>query len=240
MAESTTKQPKSAGTTGNRLSVETAVRQIGEDCREIRDKLKLPLIIPNPNDFARIKEEATRLMDAKGRAYSYYEIGFRFIVDHVVASLKDKINLNENEERLLRSAMGRVYYNPPIREYTCMAEAADTINENKGRSGQILEAWLKEVSDLRPMYLSVGRSYGTSESPFTSVAKNSDMFDNPFVRALIGPSMHANGPPMYYNGKEFSEIHNFGDIAAMKREDIPSMEKNERGSVAFNKAAFYE
>ena len=177
------------GTSG-RLTVEVAVKQVTEDCKEIRRDLHLSTMITKPRDLLRIKDESRKIMEAKKRGYFYYEIGFVFFTDHAVMSLRNKIGLTEEEEKLLRAAVGRLYYNAPFRELSRMARAAERIDENRERSTQIFDAWLQEQRDFRAMRKLVNL--------------DSDMFDNP-VYALTSGSLNAK---------------NFGDIAVGIRDTI--------------------
>ncbi len=176
--------------TKNRLTVEIASRQVDEDCKEIRKRLNLGPIIRNPDDLICIKDGGLVCIEEKRREYAHYEIGFRFLVDHVAASLKDKINLSESEQELLMASMGRVFYNPPVRERLRMVEAAEMINKNEERGAQII----KRVKNETDAFLQMRKS----------VILGSDMFDNPIANVL-GTATEAN---------------NFGDVAKIIRELI--------------------
>jgi hypothetical protein len=179
-----------------RLTVDVALKQIGEDCKEIRKNLDLQLGIASPDKISRIEKEGLRIMEAKKRKYSYYEIGFRFFVDHAIVSLEDKIDLKGREETLLREAVGRLYHNAPLSEFRRREKAADGLNAIGERGKLIFDAWIQEQRDFRSM---------------RNLTKlNSDMFDNP-VYALTAGSLNAK---------------NFGEIAKGMKEIIEYLQEN--------------
>jgi hypothetical protein len=181
--------------TDERLTVDVALKQIGEDCKEIRKGLDLQLEITSPGKISRIEKEGIKMMEAKKRKYSYYEIGFRFFVDHAIVSLKDSIGLKDREETLLREAVGRLYYNEPVSEFKRRERAAGRLNEIGERGKLIFDAWIQEERDFRLMR--------------NLTQLSSDMFDNP-INSLTAGNLHAK---------------NFGDIAEGMKEMIGYLQK---------------
>ncbi len=181
--------------TDERLTVDVALKQIGEDCKEIRKGLNLQLDITSPGKISRIEKEGIKMMEAKKRKYSYYEIGFRFFVDHAIVSLKDSIGLKGREETLLREAVGRLYYNEPVSEFKRRERAASRLNEIGERGKLIFDAWIQAERDFRLMR--------------NLTQLSSDMFDNP-INSLTAGSLHAK---------------NFGDIAEGMKEIIGELQR---------------
>jgi len=178
------------------LTVDVALKQIGEDCKEVRKNLGLQLGITSPGKISLIEKEGLRIMEAKKRKYSYYEIGFRFFVDHTIVSLEDSIGLKGREETLLKEAVGRLYYNAPVSEFRRRERAANRLDEIGERGKLIFDAWILAEHDFRLMR--------------NLTQLSSDMFDNP-VYSLTAGSLHAK---------------NFGDIAEGMKGMIGYLQKN--------------
>ncbi|MDE1865624.1 MAG: hypothetical protein KGH94_03240 [Candidatus Micrarchaeota archaeon] len=154
-----------------KLSVDQASREIREDCREIRMKLAILSPILTSKDIAPIEREAVSIIAKKGREYPYYEIGHHFAMQHAVAYVKNKVGLSEEEEGLLTTMIGRVYYNPPPREFIESAKAAEKL-DSMGPRGNDIRMALKEAYTNLKEVVEVGRNRGT---------ETDDMFTNPIT-----------------------------------------------------------
>ncbi len=104
----------------------------------------------------------------------HYEIGHRFISEHVLAALKQKINLNPGERKLVKQFLGRVYYNPPKREYVLREAASNGLDALGARGNEIFAALSAE--------------YGEIVEYHHQVKMRSDMFGNPLfsMRSRFG------------------------------------------------------
>ena len=169
------------------LSVETAHRQVREDCRELRQKLGFHSSSITPEDVERIRSEGLKLIESKKRNYSYYEIGHHFAGEHVISAVRERVNLTKSEENLLRGVWGRLHYR---KEYSRQAQAAEKLAE-KGRRGQeIFDAFKSELETT------------AKNIPLSGSGKGEDMFLNPVVNPLL----------ILKNA-----FRNFSDMARMKR-----------------------
>ncbi len=163
MATLTLRQkPKGAS---NKLTVEDAFGQIRQDLQEIRRRLLITSPILTAKEIPLIEKETANIQDEKKRTYQYYEMAHAFMVDHVMAALKEKIGLDGGEEKLLRAVSGRVFFSPPEREYLIMAEAAESLAAEDERGLEIFKAWRGEYANL----LRIVRAANV---------KTSDMFSN--------------------------------------------------------------
>ena len=186
-----------------KLRVEEAVRQVSEDCGEIRFRTGIFSPTLKPKDVVKITREAVSIMEEKGRKYSYYEIGHRFIVENIISDLQDKIGLDPEEAKLLAGVCGRVYYNIPPREYTRVAEAASALAELGLRGQEIFDAWKKEYEILNDRVKML--------MEFSPAA---DMFAN----ATLNP---------------YTSCRDFAEVATKKRNMAKSIENREEDTTLY-------
>jgi hypothetical protein len=155
-----------------RMSVEAALQKIDADCTAIRTRLNLPLTLRG-KDFAAIEKDAMAF-DVWGKGgYADYEIGHRFIVDHVVMVVKNQLDLNKEEEVNLRAVLGRIYYNPPIREYKRQKIAARALISMGARGQEIFDQVKGQVNCFRQLYFDKDDRTQT------------DIFANPFATLCV-------------------------------------------------------
>ncbi len=144
-----------AKTIDSKITIEAAITLADKYCSEIRANLELRSPILDLDCVLKIEKEWERIKTGKEPAYFYYEIGRKFIVEHLVASLKKDIGLRDdesnNEERTLREVMGRVYHSPPKEDELMRAKAARDMNAKYGeaRSRQIFDALVAETKKLK-------------------------------------------------------------------------------------------
>jgi hypothetical protein len=193
MAVKLAERPKEA-----KLTVGDALREVKEDCREIRLKLLIMSPALTKENVSQIQREAASIMEKKERKYSYYEIGHNFILQNVVDSVNKKVHLTVEEERLLPLAIGRVYYSPPTGEYLKSAEAAESLEKEGARGKEIFTALKSAYADLNV----VAEAARIPDSPTV------DMFLNPLRNPYLAFS-------------------SFGKIATAKRNIAASVEGDE-------------
>lgn len=186
----------------SKMTVEEMTRQVNEDYKEIVSRLgrTSPIIgscrmdiDKEKSDCRDIEESWKDIRKEKDRKYSHYEIGHRFVAEHLVASINGKIGLSSDEERTLREFIGRVHYNPPTAETLRRAKAAEDMAEyGEERSAQIFDALKAECRSLRASIY---------EQSHTKVKEIEDMFFNPLE---IYPGF-------------LTVCQNFGDVASLMR-----------------------
>ncbi len=146
MGVATTSDNKS----NSKMTVEEAIKQVREDCLEIKSRLGLASSVINPDRILRIEKEWEKMNAEEERKYSYYEIGHKFIAEHLVASVKEKVRLRPEEEKTLREVIGRIYYNPPAGEtLRCIKATEDMARYGEIRSKQIFDAFKTATDSLR-------------------------------------------------------------------------------------------
>ena len=134
-----------------KLTVEQAHRQVKEDWRRIRRKLGLKGHELNHKKCVGIIEKFGEIMKEKNRQYSRYEIGHVFNVRHVISKAKKEIGLSGREKKLVETALGRLYYNVPKREYERRLKAQKKIMALRERGNKISAFVATEYDNLLGM-----------------------------------------------------------------------------------------
>jgi hypothetical protein len=126
--------------TKERLTVEAAVEKINEDYAYVKRRLSLSSSILTSGNILKIEKEIIAMgPEIRNKNYTEYELGFRFIIDHIIGQVKKLTALSEEEENNTMAIFGRVYYNPPDREYERRATAAEEFAKKEDRSLLILQ-----------------------------------------------------------------------------------------------------
>ena len=176
-----------------KLRIEIAAAQIAEDCDEMHSSLNIRSAVLTSPDLIRISSEWLRIEKEKERGYSFYEIGFRFIIDHVFYPLRNRNLLEGEVENLLRASIGRVFYAPPKREYLLKAEASENLASRDGASQNLCDALKTESYNFKNIVIQAADQ-----------GLHSSMFSNPLQ-------------PFFGYG-----LKSFAEIAAVQREVFKS------------------
>ncbi len=150
-----------------RMGLSTAAQQVEEDCKDLRKRLRLSSPVLTAHDLERLSQASQEIIKEKNRKYFRWEIGHRFISEHILASVKEKVGLSGTEERLLGATLGKVIYNPPLGEFRDMADAAEKLWKTGERGMEIFRAYERTVEALHKMQREVRTFHG------------SDIFTNP-------------------------------------------------------------
>lgn len=191
-----------------RLTLEDAHVVLRKDTPKIRDMLGISSAILAAGDLNKIVQAWAKFSLENHSEYSYYDIGHTFIVDHLIASVKKNIGLKHDEERLLGSVLGRLYYNPPEREFIEKINAAEKLATKGERGSRILSCLKEEVSNFQTMCKSAKVKTDLS-----------DMFANPLSDIILF----------------VSSKRSFEEIAKSEREFVVALKRLERknGSESF-------
>ncbi len=123
-----------------RIPMEEAVSKIESDADKVR---ALHPSLARPRLSVRKMQFVTRFaVGARGRRYAHYDLAHHFIVRHLVHAAGEALRLTPDERRVVRAFLGRVYYNPPLREYGSMIVAGRAL-EASGRRGERIYAFLR-------------------------------------------------------------------------------------------------
>ncbi len=134
-------------------TVEAAQRQIRSGWQEIRNRLNLGPHNLTPFRMARISETMHRMgvsplgdVERKDVKYMDQDLAHKFVVEHTIESLRRKISLTKGEEALVRAALGRVEYNPPLREHERQLNALIQLQSLGKRGEKIYQKIAAEFS----------------------------------------------------------------------------------------------
>ena len=130
------------------------MKRVREDWKTLRSSLGMDAAKTHLLDTEKIKKiEQGYLVFNKSREpearYPNYELAHHFIKEHVAEILKGKLSLNEEEEKLVKDALGRVYYNPPAVEFENQVRASEKLAELGDRGKQIFSAIVDEYRHLQ-------------------------------------------------------------------------------------------
>lgn len=172
---------KEAPTAGTKPRATMVIQQVREDVSEIRQRLEISPILKK-EDLPNIIREAVSMKEAKGRDYNpyYYEIGHRMLTDHIIASMRQSINLNDDEAKLFSDASGRLSFNVPVSENQISADALQKMQDIGMRARDIFDEAVRLYKKFGDMMAEV-----RNEGGFVGLGSASDLFGNPYSKASV-------------------------------------------------------
>lgn len=144
--------------------------QVRNSCENIRLALGLKSHILKTPLIGKIETETMKI-NGKWSSESYYpnyEVGRKFMIDHIMESLREKIGLDDEEAENLHEAFEGTHYHNDVGEHSNGISALENLEALDDRGRLILKSLKLEISNLG-VILGKESKWNVFSSPYASI-----------------------------------------------------------------------
>ena len=164
------------------MQLQGCLRKVAADHRRLKRVVGMASPLLDASKMQRIIVELCKRFPREGAPYPYYELGHKFVSNHLLFALGRDLKLSGREKKLLRGFIGARYSLRVLTRARAKAElgrslaAADKLARLDGRGDELFVALHGEAQRLLSEHRAHFRAPSFSYAPFAN-----DVFSNPLA-----------------------------------------------------------